>query len=110
MRAKTEIPSLDTMAAFQSPVHERDEDGMVVQGWRDEFTAWAHVLYKRGTEAYEQARMASQRPVVLTIRDSSAARRITSEWRAVIGGRVYDIKEDPTPTPDRGFLQMLAMG
>lgn len=102
--------NLDTRATFQSPVERRDEDGQLVQGWRDEFIEWANVIYKRGTEAAEQARMLSQRPVVLTIRSSSQSRRITSEWRAVIDGRVYDIREDPTPTADRAFLQMLAMG
>lgn len=102
--------NLDTRATFQSAIERRDEDGQLVQGWRDEFTEWANVIYKRGTEAAEQARMLSQRPVVLTIRASSQSRRITSEWRAVIDGRVYDIREDPTPTADRAFLQMLAMG
>lgn len=101
---------LDTKATFQSPVQSRDEDGQIVQGWTDEFSEWANVIYKRGTESAEQARMLSQRPVVLTIRASQRSRRITSEWRAVIDGRIYDIREDPTPTPDRGFLQMLAMG
>lgn len=102
--------ALSNRVTFRSPVQSRDEDGQIVQGWRDEFTVWAHVLYKRGTEAYEQARMLSQRPVVFTIRASSQARRITSEWRALMDGRAYDIREDPTPTPDRAFLQMLAMG
>ena len=102
--------ALSDRVTFQSPVQSRDADGQIVQGWRDEFTAWTHVLYKRGTEAAEQARMLSQRPVVFTIRSSSQSRRITSEWRAVMGGRVYDIREDPTPTPDRAFLQMLAIG
>lgn len=102
--------NLDTRATFQSPVMSRDADGQLVQGWQAEFTTWCNVMYKRGTEAAEQARMMSQRPVVLTIRASSQARRVTSEWRAVIDGRAYDIKEDPTPTPDRAFLQMLAIG
>lgn len=110
MRGKREIPALDTLATFQSPVQSRDADGQLVQGWRDEFTAWANIIYKRGTETYEQARMQSQRPVVLTIRASGQAAAVTSEWRAVIAGRVYDIREDPTPTPARAFLQMLAMG
>lgn len=110
MRQKREVPRLDTMTLFQSPVQSRDEDGQIVQGWADEFSAWANVIYKRGTESAEQARMMSQRPVVLTIRASSLSRRVTSEWRAVIDGRVYDIREDPTPTLDRGYLQMLAMG
>lgn len=110
MRQKREVPRLDHHATFQSPIQSRDKDGQITQGWTDEFIAWANVLYKRGSETYEQARMLSQRPVVLTIRASSQSRSITSEWWAVIDGRVYDIREDPTPTPDRGFLQMLAMG
>ena len=99
---------LSTRATFQSPVQSRDDDGQVVQGWADEFTAWSNVRYLRGTEAVMQARMQSRSPAILTIRSSAQARAVTSEWRAVIGGRVFEVREDPRPTDDRAFLEMLA--
>lgn len=36
----------------------------------------------------------------LTVRRSPDAERITSEWRAVIDGRVYEVREDWRPTED----------
>lgn len=83
------------------------EGGEVIQGWTDRFTVWGHVRYLRGGEAVMQARMASKRPAILTIRDSAQARRVTSEWRATIGGVVFDLREDPRPSEDRAFLEML---
>lgn len=99
---------LSFRATFQSPVQSRDEDGQIVQGWQTQFEAWTAVKYLRGTETVMQARMQSRSPAILTIRSSTQARTVTSEWRALIGGRVFDIREDPRPTPDRGFLEMLA--
>ena len=110
MRGKREVPRIDTNATFQSPVQSRDADGQLVQGWTDAFTAWTNVRYLRGTEAVMQARMQSRSPAILTIRSSAQARAVTSEWRAVIGGRVFEVREDPRPTPDRAFLEMLAEG
>lgn len=98
---------LSARATFQSPVQSRDDDGQLVQGWRDEFTAWAHMRYLRGGEEIMQARMQSRTPAILTIRDGRAARRVNSEWRAVLNGRVFEVKEDPRPTPDRAFCEML---
>lgn len=105
--------SLDHRAAFQSPVHERDEDGQIHQGWRDEFVAWASVRHLRGGESVMQARMQSRSPAILTIRNSAAARAVTSEWRAVVRDRtgierVFEMREDPRPTEGSAFLEMLA--
>ena len=99
---------MSTRATFQSPVQSRDADGQLVQGWQDAFTAWANVRYLRGTEAVMQARMQSRSPAILTIRSSAQARAVTSEWRAVIGERVFEVREDPRPTPDRAWLEMMA--
>ena len=107
--------ALDHRATFQSPVQERDEDGQIVQGWRDEFTGWANVRYLRGGESVMQARLASRNPVIVTIRNSERARQITSEWQVELRDRTgirktYQIKEDPRPSEASGFLEMLAEG
>lgn len=101
---------LTQRAAFYEPFKERDADGMLVQSWLLRFTLAAHVLYLRGSEAVMQARMQSKNPAIITVRKSSQARAITSEWRAEIGGNLYDIKEDPRPSQDRRLLEMLAEG
>ena len=99
---------LDRRVTFQSFVMIEDDMGGVVQGWEDRFTIWAHIRYLRGSEAVMQARLVSNAPVIITIRSSAASRTITSEWRAVIGGVIFDLKEDPRPSEDGGFFEMLA--
>lgn len=101
---------LDRRVTFQSFVMIEDDMGGVVQGWEDRFTIWAHIRYLRGSEAVMQARLASKAPVIITVRSSTASRTITSEWRAVIGGVVFDLKEDPRPSEDRTWLETLAEG
>lgn len=103
---------LDRKVTFQSPVQQRDEDGQVHQGWKDEFEAWAAVRHLRGGESVMQARMASRSPAILTIRNSEAARRVTSEWRVKARDRsgverLFEVKEDWRPTEGAGFLEML---
>lgn len=49
-----------------------------------------------------QARLVSKAPVVITVRSSTASRTITSEWRAVIGRLVFELKEDPRPSEEGG--------
>ena len=101
---------LTQRAAFYEPFEEVDADGMIVQGWQVQFTCAAHVHYLRGSEAVMQARLQSKNPAIITVRKSSQARAITSEWRAEIAGKLYDIKEDPRPSQDRRLLEMLAEG
>lgn len=101
---------LDRRVTFQSFVMIEDDMGGVVHGWEDRFTLWAHILYLRGSEAVMQARLVSKAPVIITVRRSAQSVAITSEWRAVIGGVVFDLKEDPRPSENFGLLETLAEG
>ena len=98
---------LDRRVTFQSFVMIEDDMGGVVHGWEDRFTLWAHILYLRGSEAVMQARLVSKAPVIITVRRSAQSEGITSEWRAVVGGVIFDLKEDPRPSEDGGFFEML---
>jgi len=104
---------LADLVSFQEPEVERDADGQLIQGYVERFKAWAHVRHLRGGESVMAARMQSRSPAILTIRNSAAARAVTSEWRAVVRDRtgierVYEMREDPRPTDGSGFLEMLA--
>ena len=101
---------LDRRVTFQQAVIIRDPDGMLIQGWEDRFTLWAHVRYLRGSEAVMQARLVSKAPVIITVRRSAQSVAITSEWRAVIGGITFDLKEDPRPSENGAWLELLAEG
>ena len=99
---------LDRRVTFQSFVMIEDDMGGVIQGWEDRFTIWAHIHYLRGSEAVMQARLVSKAPVIITVRRSAQSVGITSEWRAVVGSVIFDLKEDPRPSEDGGFMEMLA--
>ena len=101
---------LNRIAAFYEPFKSVDADGQVIQDWVLRFTVAAHVLYLRGSEAVMQARLQSKNPVIITVRASSQAHNITSEWRAKVDGRTFDIREDPRPDQRRRRLEMLAEG
>lgn len=95
-------------AALLEPVKNVDDDGQVVQSWADRGTVWCNWTPRRGGEAVQQARIESRNPAIITVRASALTRRITSEWRVRIDGREFDVKEDPTETPDRAFLEFYA--
>ena len=57
-----------------------------------------------------QARLVSKAPVIITVRRSAQSVGITSEWRAVVGSVIFDLKEDPRPSEDGGVFEMLGEG
>ena len=97
-------------AAMQMPVEAVDADGQIVQSYETQFSRWVGVRYLRGGESVMQARLQSRSPVILTVRDDTDTRRITSEWKAVIDGREYAFKEDRRPSDNRLYLEFLAEG
>lgn len=102
------MPSPFYRATFRNPVSERDEDGQIIQRYDDAFNDRVEIKFLRGTEAVMQARLNSRSPVILTVRNSSQARAVTSEWTVEANGKLYDLKEDPRPTENRRWLEMLA--
>lgn len=99
---------LTKRATLLEPFEDRDRDGRIVQGWMDRGTVWCNWTPRRGGESVMQARIESRNPAIITVRASGLTRSITSEWRARIDGREYDVKEEPQETPDRAFLQFYA--
>lgn len=103
-----DVSRLDERATFQRAFQDRDADGMLVQRYDDQFTVWCNVKHLRGGETVMQSRLQSKSPAILTVRRSPDSEQITSEWRAVIDGRAYLIREDWRPTDDRLYIEMLA--
>lgn len=99
---------LTKRATLLEPIEAVDDDGQVVQSWADRGTVWCNWTPRRGGEGVMQARIESRNPAIITVRASALTRRITSEWVARIDGREFDVKEDPTETPDRAFLEFYA--
>lgn len=74
------------------------------------FTCSAKVQYLRGTEAVQSSRLEGRQPVVVTIRNSSQARAINTDYRAVDArtGATFNITAI-NPTPDRQWIEVLAI-
>ncbi|WP_312529933.1 phage head closure protein [Paracoccus sp. (in: a-proteobacteria)] len=101
---------LTKRATFQRPHKEKDADGKVIHTYPEAFTAWVNLKPLRGGESVMASRMQSRSPAIVTFRSSTQARAVTSEWRVVIDGRIYESKEDPRETQDRALFEMLVEG
>lgn len=102
-----DIGKLDRRASFNQPFKQKDLDGNVIQNYVFQFSVWVNVRWLRGGESVMQARMQSRSPAIMTVRKSLDTSRITSEWRVTLDGREFHVKEDPRPSDNRAFLEML---
>lgn len=106
---------LDNRATFSRRERVETDMGGALDQWAPQFEVWAAVKHLRGGEAVMQARLASRNPAIVTIRNSTQARRITSEWQVELRDRtgirkVYELREDPRPVERGAFLEMLVEG
>lgn len=106
----TAAGKMDRRLRFEARQEIDDGDGNPVSGeWLPRFTVWGSRKFLRGGETVLAARLESRQPAILTIRDSRQAREITADWHVVdtVDGRIYNIRENPKLSDDRGFLEML---
>lgn len=101
---------LDRRLSFESRTKVDDGFGNTIGSWVAQFTTAANRKWLRGGEAVMAARLESRQPVILTIRNSGDARLIGNDWRAVDtrDGTIYNIRENPKESENRGYLEMLA--
>ena len=114
-----EAGRLDKQLQFQRPFEISDGAGNYTNGWQPEFTQAANIKFLRGGESVMASRLDAKQPAIVTIRASIQAKAITNDWRAVDprGGVdefgnprvVYQIKELPRESDDRGFLEVMVM-
>jgi len=89
-----------------------DGYGNVVSGdWTPQFEARCHIMFLKGSESVLASRLEAKSPVIIAMRNSSNARRVTAEWRAmdISTGIIYQIKEQPRPSDDRSHFEVMAM-
>lgn len=74
-------------------------------------TVWAHLLPLRGSESVQASRLQGRQPYVVTIRQSSQTRELTSAWRIVDArnpNRIFAINAPPTdPDGKRALFEIL---
>lgn len=76
-----------------------------------QFECAAALKRLKSGESVMAARLEAKEQVIVTVRRGMNTRRITHEWRAVDtrSGTVYQIKEEPRESDDRGSFDFLAM-
>jgi head-tail adaptor len=87
-----------------------DGYGNTVAGeWVLQFSRFAGLAYRRGGEGVIAGRLEGRQPAILMVRRDPDTRQITNDWRCIddAEGRVFAIRENPTTTDDRHFLEML---
>lgn len=98
---------------FQARGAVDDGVGNPVSGvWQDRCTVWASLAAKMGSETVTASRMQGEQPYVLTVRQSSDTRQITTDWRAVDARqpeRVFNIRAIADPDGRRTWLELLVV-
>lgn len=76
---------------------------------KTDFTVRADILYLRGGETVQAARLTGKQPVVLAVRRSSKTKAITTDYgmRDARTGTEYQIRAI-VPTEDRQFMEITA--
>lgn len=102
--------------AFDSPTTDPDGFGGDQVGWAEQFSRAAQVIYSRGNESVEAARLAGRSIYKVKLRSDSGTRTITTDWRArdvrrgVLSGEfpgvVYNIREADAIT-DRAWVYLV---
>lgn len=100
----------DHVLQFASPTEVIDEYGGTQQGWTEEIPQIsAKLIYLRGGETVQAARLAGRQPVVAVVRRNEATALIQTDWlmRDVRSGVAYNIRAIP-PTEDRRYFEITA--
>jgi SPP1 family predicted phage head-tail adaptor len=97
---------------LQSRTAIDDGYGNEVAGpWSTRFTVAAGFKPRLGGEEVMAARLGGQQPWIITIRQSSETRQVTTDWRIVDARderRVFNIRSIVDPDGKRAFLEILA--
>ena len=102
---------LVNVVIWQAPVAVPNGMGGTYQGWETEtFRCHAMLLFLRGGETVQAARLEGRQPVVATIRATSEAAAIRENWRMIDAETqvIYNVRLPPVPTDDRAFFEITA--
>ncbi len=95
--------------AFDAPTVAVDGYGGNVAGWSEQFISYANIMFLRGGETVQAARLQGRQPVVVTIPMSNEGQAVLPSWRMrdTRSGIVYNIRSI-VRSDDRQFLELTA--
>lgn len=113
----TQAGQLNRRVTFQARSQIDDGYGNPVTGpWTDQYSCAARLQPIYGNrltvEGVAQARLSSQQPYNLIVRDCAQARAVRPDWQVVDArdtSRVFAIKTIVDPTEKGGWLEMLVV-
>ena len=94
--------------ALDAPNTADDGYGGTVDGWSEQFTARAGIMYLKGGETVQAARLTGTQTAIITLRASAASKAVNATWRLrdTRLSRVYNVREAKL-TDDRKFIELL---
>lgn len=66
---------------LDAPIELPDGSGGVETGWAEQFSRAASIMYLRGGETVQAARLSGRQPAVITLRADRQTRLIAPQWR-----------------------------
>lgn len=101
---------LDRRYQFAKRVEVEDCAGNFEGEFVPQFEMAGNRKYLRGGESVMASRLQAKSPVILTVRACINSRLIQPEWTATDTrtGEVFNIREQPQESDNRGYMQMLA--
>lgn len=100
---------LDRRFRFEKRADADDGFGNTKAEWVPQFKRWAGLIYRRGGEGVIAGRLEGRQPAIMKVRRDGSTSQISNDWRCIDDhdGTVFAIRENPTRTPDRMYLEML---
>lgn len=97
--------------AFDPPAGETDVLGGKSEAWGEGQPTAAQLIYQKGSEAVEAARLAGRQVFKVRVRSMSKTRAVTTDYRMrdVRRGNVYNIIE-VDPITDRRWVYIVVEG
>lgn len=87
---------------FQQRETVSDGYGNVRGEWVEQFTRWAAMKLRPGSEAVMAAQLEGRQPVEVTVREDPETRTIRNDWRVIDEhGLAYAVRSPATPDPLR---------
>jgi len=74
---------LRNRVAFSKPVPSRQAGGVMTETWQPMHECWAQMIYQRGSEVIEAARLEGRSIYKVKIRACDPARAITTDYKMV---------------------------
>jgi head-tail adaptor len=84
---------LDHLVSLEAPVFTPDGFGGEACAWAERFQTWAALFYRAGGEDLEAGVLQGQLSLRCRLRQSGQARQITTDWRLVHRGTIYNVRE-----------------